>query len=156
MQLVINGPEYRIAGLLDHLPTGSAVDVRHHTGSVVLVVDLGSDLVPDDEEPDNELEVDDTDEEPETESEPDTEPEPVDVPVGTLPNNIQRHLKAQGPATTVEIAEAVGAESGDVLAMLRRLREVGKVESAGRSGWKVAARRAFDPDAARRRAGQAF
>ena len=151
MQLVINGPEDRIAGLLDHLPTGSAVDVRHHTGSVVLVVDLGSDLVPDDE-----LEDDDTDEEPESESEPDPEPEPVDVPVGTLPNNIQRHLKAHGPATTVEIAEAVGAESGDVLAMLRRLREVGKVESAGRSGWKVAARRAFDPDAARRRAGQAF
>lgn len=156
MQLVINGPESRIARLLDELPVGSTVDVRHHTGSVVLVVDLGTDLAPQgDDENLNELEVDD---EPEPESEDaDEEPtEPVEAPTGTLPNNIVRHLKAHGPATTVDIAAAVGGESGDVLAMLRRLREVGKVESAGRSGWKVAARKAFDPDAARRRAGQGF
>jgi hypothetical protein len=155
MQLVINGPEDRIARLLDELPVGSTVDVRHNTGSVVLVVDLAADLVAvtDVEELDNELVVD---EEPEPEEEADHEAEPVEAPSGTLPNNIVRHLKAHGPATTVDIAQAIGAESGDVLAMLRRLREVGKVESAGRSGWKVAARRAFDADAARRRAGQGF
>lgn len=162
MQLTITGPEDRLAELLDVL-TGATIDVQRTGDQVHILAHLAA-------MPAAQLDVEfeqllvepETDEPEEDDHEPDVGPDVDDetpepeAPTGTLPNNIVRHLNAHGPATTTDIANALGAESGDTLAMLRRLREVGKVESAGRSGWKVAARRSFDHDAARRRAGQGF
>jgi hypothetical protein len=164
MQLTITGPEDRLAELLDVL-IAAAIDVQRTGDQVYVHAHLApvAAVRPDDEfeqllvEPETEPHETDSwdDDEVEAPDVDDETPEP-EAPTGTLPNNIVRHLKAHGPATTTDIANALGAPNSTTLAMLRRLREVGKVESAGRSGWKVAARRSFDHDAARRRAGQAI
>jgi predicted HTH transcriptional regulator len=152
MQLTITGPEDRLAALLESI-SDAAFYFRRVGDQVHIVAQLGTVTAVNDDE------FEQTHAEPEPAPEvdtPDDKTPEVEAPTGTLSNNIVRHLKAHGPATTTDIANALGAPNSTTLAMLRRLREVGKVESAGRSGWKVAARRSFDHDAARRRAGQAI
>jgi DNA-binding transcriptional ArsR family regulator len=60
-----------------------------------------------------------------------------------------------GPATAQQLADEVVAGKDQVMEELRDLRDAGKVEPAGRAGWKLR-QRSIDYDAARARAAAAI